>query len=227
MPNSSQPNRPRRAASAVRHFIASAPLTFTWLTALLITTVIQHSVSAPRLRELLLHRSTNLHHLAGDPIHVLLSSLLWIDGYYWWPYAIVFCLLLAPAERWLGPLRWLVIGLTAHTIATYIGEGVLYLRIQDAAASPRLINARDIGIAGVLTYRIRRPWRWLYLGICVALLVAAVAVTPGFTQIGHLSALVVGLACYPVAVRKLRSCGPDRGGQPALGALRGAGPPGP
>ena len=38
----------------------------------------------------------NLHHLAVDPIRVLLSSLLWIDGYFCWPYLIVFCLFLGP-----------------------------------------------------------------------------------------------------------------------------------
>ena len=43
-----------------------------------------------------------------DPIRVLIQSLLWIDGKYWWPYLIVFTLFLAPAERWLGQLRWLL-----------------------------------------------------------------------------------------------------------------------
>ena len=36
-----------------------------------------------RLHSLLQKESTNLHHLASDPIRVLLESLLWIDGQYW------------------------------------------------------------------------------------------------------------------------------------------------
>jgi hypothetical protein len=55
----------------------------------------QHSQPPESLRELLLYRSTNLHHLAADPIHVLFSSLFWIDGRYRWPYLMVFCVFLA------------------------------------------------------------------------------------------------------------------------------------
>jgi hypothetical protein len=198
----------RRIGGRIGRFVASAPLTFSWLAVLLLTTLIQHSLTGRQLHELLLRRSTNLHHLATDPIRVLFSSLLWLDGYYWWPYAVVFCLFLAPAERWLGWWRWLVVGLLAHIVATYLGEGFLYLRIQDAVASPRLINARDIGvsyfvvgIAGVLTYRVPRPWRWAYL---VAILLTAgvpIVVKLEFTPLGHFTALLVGLACYPLTPR--------------------------
>ena len=92
---------------------------------------------------------------------MLVQSLLWIDGKYWWPYLIVFTLFLAPAERWLGQLRWLVVGLVCHVGATYLSEGYLYWRIQEAVSSPRLIDARDIGVSyfvvgivGVLTYHV-------------------------------------------------------------------------
>ena len=197
----------RQVGGRVGRFIAGAPLTFGWLAVLLLTTLIQRSLTGPQLHELLLRRSTNLHHLAADPIHVLFTSLLWIDGY-WWPYAILFCVVLAAAERWLGGWRWLVVGLLAHVIATYLGEGYLYLRIQNAAASPRLINARDIGvsyfligIAGVLTYRVPRPWRWLYLAAILLVVGVPLLVSPGFTPLGHFTALLVGWACYPLAHR--------------------------
>ena len=153
-------------------YVASAPLTYSWLFVLLVTTLIQHSLSLRRLHALLQKESTNLHHLASDPIRVLLESLLWIDGRYWWPYLVVFTLFLAPAERWLGRWRWLAVGLTCHVVATYVGEGFLYWTIQRAMASPRLIDARDVGVSyvvtgivGVLTYHVARPWRWAYLAL--------------------------------------------------------------
>ena len=83
----------------------SAPLTYSWLVVLLMTTIVQRSIPAHRLDALLQKQSTNLHHLGSDPIRVLIQSLLWIDGQYWWPYFVVFTLFLAPAERWLGHLR--------------------------------------------------------------------------------------------------------------------------
>lgn len=187
-------------------YLRSAPLTYSWLVVLLATTIIQHSMSVRRLRALLQKDSTNLHHLASDPIRVLIESLLWIDGKYWWPYLAVFTLFLAPAERWLGHLRWLLVGLVCHVGATYVSEGYLYWTIQEAIASPRLIDARDIGVSyfvagivAVLTYRIPRPWRWMYLAATVLVFAVALALRMNFTGVGHLCAVALGLACYPLA----------------------------
>jgi hypothetical protein len=189
----------------VWRYVKTAPLTYTWLVVLLVTTIIQHSIPARHVHALLQKESTNLHHLASDPIRVLIQSLLWIDGKYWWPYLIVFTLFLAPAERWLGQLRWLAVGLGCHLGATYLSEGYLYWRIQEAVSSPRLIDARDIGVSyfvvgivGVLTYRIPRPWRWLYLVGAFAVFGVVLAVKRDFTNVGHFTALLIGLACYPL-----------------------------
>ncbi|HEX5143031.1 MAG TPA: rhomboid-like protein [Mycobacterium sp.] len=210
--------------ASVGHIISSAPLTFSWLMVLLVTSHIQHSLTNEHLHSVLVHRSTNLHHLATDPVKVLVSSLLWIDGAWWWPYLVAFCLFLVPAERWLGSLRWLAVGLLAHIVATYVGEGILYWAISRAQVSPKLINASDVGVSyfvvgiiGVLTYHIARPWRWLYMaGVTVAFGIM-LGLDPDFTAIGHFSALLVGLACYPLTVGRhsppwnpvatLRSCG--------------------
>ena len=196
---------------ALSRYLASAPLTFSWLTVLLATTIYQRSVSRAERRALLLHGSTNLHHLAADPIRVLFDSLLWIDGSRWWPYLVVFVVFLAPAERWLGSLRWLFVGLVAHICATYISEGVVYWTIAEATASPRLIHARDIGVSyfvvgivGVLTCHIARPWRWGYLAIAVLVFAVPLIVAPNFTPLGHFCSLLIGLSCYPLARRRDR-----------------------
>jgi hypothetical protein len=44
------------------HFVVSAPLTYSWLIALLITTIVQHTIPVQRLNSLLRRESTNLHH---------------------------------------------------------------------------------------------------------------------------------------------------------------------
>lgn len=197
--------QPGRSHPLIR-WVGSAPVTFCWLTLLFMTTVIQHVLPRLHLREVLHQNSTNLHHLAADPLRVLGTSLLWIDGYRWWPYFVAFCLFLAPAERWLGSLRFVIAGLTAHVVATYLSEGFLYWQIQEAAVSPKYLNARDVGvsyfvagIAGLLTYRIARPWRWLYLVTALAWVGIGLAVTPTFTSVGHLAGVLVGLALYPLS----------------------------
>jgi hypothetical protein len=137
---------------------------------------------------------------------------------------VVFTLFLAPAERWLGPVRWVVVGLLCHVGATYLSGGYLYWTIQEAQASPRLIDARDMGasyfvtgIVAVMTYHVARPWRWVYLAVFVALFGAALAVRTNFTGLGHLGALGLGLACYPLTRRR---SGPEWDPTPALRRLR-------
>lgn len=190
---------------AAVQFVVHAPTTFSWLVLLYMTTFAQHALPRIHLRTLLSQDSTNLHHLASDPIRVLITSLFWIDGHAWWPYLLVFCIFLAPAERWLGSIRFLIAGLIAHVIATYVSEGFLYWQIQEAEVSPRYLNTRDIGVSyfvvgvmGLLSYRIPRPWRWAYLAVGAGWLIIAVAVHPQFTEVGHLCALLIGLALYPL-----------------------------
>ncbi|CPR13376.1 transmembrane protein [Mycobacterium bohemicum DSM 44277] len=195
---------------AVWHFVSGAPLTYTWLCVLAITTVIQNLLSGRQLHSMLLHHSTNIRGLARDPLDVLFSSLLWIDGRNLEPYLLLFTLFLAPAEHWLGHLRWLTVGLSAHILSTYISEGMLYFAIEERDASDRLVNARDIGVSyflvgiiAVLAYRIARPWRWGYLGILFLIytfpLLAMDRIELNFTAIGHFTSILIGLCFYPMA----------------------------
>jgi hypothetical protein len=197
--------------SAARRFVLGAPLTYVWLIVLLVTTIIQHQLGPRELHHVLVHDSTNLHALATDPLGVLFESLLWIDGRYWTPYLLLFTIFLAPAERWLGEIRWLTVGLTAHVIATYISEGVLYLEIQHHLKSERSIYASDIGVSyflvgviAVLAYHVARPWRWGYLAVLIAVFTVPLIIDANFTAIGHFSAIFVGLSFYPMARRRDR-----------------------
>jgi len=195
--------------TAAWRFVRGAPLTYLWLVVLLITTIIQRNVSRQELRSMLVHQSTNIHELATDPLQVLLTSLFWIDGRYWTPYLLLFTLFLAPAERWLGEIRWFTVGLAAHVGATYISEGLLYLAIQLRMAPERLVYARDIGVSyfmvgviAVLAYHVGRPWRWGYLAVLIAVFTVPLFINLNFTAIGHFSAIFIGLLCYPMTRRR-------------------------
>ena len=206
MADPSLPARLKGWLTAAWRFVRSAPLTYLWLTVLLITTIVQHSLSRRELRAVLIHGSTNIHHLATDPLEVLFASLFWIDGRYWAPYLVLFTLFLAPAERWLGQRRWLTVGLTAHIGATYISEGLLYLAIQHHLAPEHLVHARDVGVSyfmvgviAVLAYHVAPPWRWGYLAVLIAVFTVPLFIHLTFTAIGHFSAIFIGLLFYPMA----------------------------
>lgn len=191
--------------SRVWRFVRGAPLTYLWLLVLLATTIYQRRLGERQLRELLVHHSTNIRHLATDPLGALFESLLWVEGRYAVLYLVLFTLFLAPAEHWLGQIRWLTVGLTCHVLSTYISEGWVYLAIQYHAAPERLVRATDIGVsyfvvgvAAVLAYRIARPWRWGYLAVLVVFYLVLLIVQFNFTAIGHFSAIFIGLMFYPV-----------------------------
>jgi hypothetical protein len=192
--------------NAAWRFVAGAPLTYLWLTILLITTIIADHLTKRELHTVIVHDSTNIHELARDPLEVLFNSLLWIDGRYWTPYLVLFSLFLAPAEHWLGQLRWLTVGLTAHILATYISEGLLALAIRMHMEPQRLVHAKDIGVSyflvgviAVFAYRIATPWRWGYLAILITIFVIPLVVNLNFTAIGHFSSIFIGLCFDPMA----------------------------
>jgi len=197
------------SVSRVWRFVRGAPLTYLWLIVLLGTTIYQHRLPERQLREFLVHYSTNIRHLATDPLGALFESLLWIDGRYWVPYLVLFTLFLAPGEHWLGQMRWLTVGLTCHVVATYISEGWLYLAIQYHDAPERMVRATDIGVSyfmvgviAVLAYRVARPWRWGYLAVLIVVYLVQLIARFNFTAIGHFSAIFIGLMFYPMVRRR-------------------------
>ncbi len=191
---------------AVGRGVASAPLTFAWLSVLFVTTRIQRWAGRRGSHRIQRRHSTNLSRLRRRPSRALATSLFWLDDRKWWPYVPVFVGVMAPAERRLRWWRWLLVGLGAHVIATYVGQGFLRRSIKKGMAPTRLVNARDVGVsyfvlgvAGALSGYVVRPWRSrCQLGAVVAL-ATNVAVRPTFTELGHLTAFSVGLAAVPLA----------------------------
>nr|WP_239657129.1 rhomboid-like protein [Mycobacterium riyadhense]VTO96483.1 hypothetical protein BIN_B_01549 [Mycobacterium riyadhense] len=191
--------------NAVWRFVARAPLTYLWVTVLLITTIIANHMTRRQYHTVVVDGSTNIYELSTDPLDVLFYSLLWIDGRYWTPYLVLFTLFLAPAEQWLGQARWLTVGLTAHIAATYISEGLLFVAIQHHLQPQGLVYARDIGVSyflvgvtAVLAYRIAPPWRWGYLAVLITIFAVPLIGNLNFTGIGHFSAIFIGLCFYPM-----------------------------
>jgi hypothetical protein len=198
--------RVRELRKTAARCASTAPASTLWLSILFVTTRIQRVASRRRLRRLLRERSTNLQHLTNDPARVLVTSLFWLDGRRWWPYVPVYAAVVAPAERRLGTPRWLLIGITAHVGASYLSQGVLHRSIKKGRAPKPLRKVRDVGvsyfvfgIAGAISGQLAPRWRALAQGGALAALTGNVALRPTFTEIGHLSAFVIGLGFAPLA----------------------------
>lgn len=203
------PTRPRSApATWIRGalpWVRSAPGTYIWLTVLFVTTVIVHQMSPAFEEDFLRQRSTNIHELSRNPVRVLISSAFWIDSGTWLPYAVLYTVFHAPAERRLGTLRWLTVAATAHVLATLVSEGVLAWAIQHGHAPATAVNTLDVGVSyalagivAVLTYYVARPWRYVYLFAVLVIYAVPLVTGATFTDVGHFTAALIGLACYPL-----------------------------
>ncbi|MFH8403503.1 rhomboid-like protein [Streptomyces sp. NPDC018019] len=198
--------RPAALLRAIRSYVCRAPGTFIWLAILFGTSVIMHQLTPDILERVLQRRSTNIHNLLLSPGRVLLTSALWLDGGGWPLYFVVFNVFHVPAERWLGTRRWLAVMGVAHIGATYLSEGVLALAIHTGAAPHSAVNTLDVGVsyalagvAAVLTYRLPwRPLRYVYAAGVVLFYALPLITSRTFTDIGHFTAALLGLACYPV-----------------------------
>ncbi|MFE7134144.1 rhomboid-like protein [Streptomyces sp. NPDC057638] len=207
---STGPRRPfagtlRTGSAAVLSFVRGAPGTYIWLAVLLVTTVLMHHMNPQFETDFLRRRSTNIHELSTNPVRVLISSALWIDGGGWLLYAVLYTVFHAPAERWLGTLRWLTVAASAHVLATLLSEGALLWAIRHGLAPQSSVNTLDIGVSyalagviAVLTYHITPPWRYVYLAGVLVVYGAPLITGRTFTDLGHFTSVLIGLACYPL-----------------------------
>jgi len=193
-------NRP-----TVVKYIRASPGTFSYLVVLSITTLVMVSSSNQVVTLLLREHSTNLHELFTSPMRVLVLSAFWAPNYEFLIWAILFALVLAPAERWLGTRRWAAAFAAGHILATLGVAWALWLAIRHGYAAKHLENAIDVGVsygfasvAAVFSYRLPKRWRWIWVAALVVITMTALLVGRSFTDAGHFLAVVIGFACYPL-----------------------------
>ncbi|MEU0008661.1 rhomboid-like protein [Streptomyces sp. NPDC006314] len=216
--------RIHRGLRGVWAYVRSAPGTYVWLGVLFVTTVALHHMSPEFEEHFLRQRSTNIHELSRTPVRVLVASAMWIDSGHWVPYAFLYTVFHAPAERWLGTARWLAVCVLAHVLASLLSEGVLLKAIRDGMAPHAAVNTLDIGVSyalagvvAVLAYRIAAPWRYGYVLVVLVVFGLPLAAGPTFTDFGHLVSALIGLACRPLVRGRGKAWNPKE----TLAGLRG------
>ena len=190
----------------ITKWISSAPATSAYLLVLVATTAVLSSSSQRSDDQLLLSVSTNLHQLTRDPVRVLIASAFWTSG--WWELALwtaLFAAILAPVERRIGWRRTTLTFAAGHLGATLVVATGLWIGIQLGARDPGDVVAQDVGasygffaVAALAAYLLAPRYRIRYLAAIVVYVVAAAALFHTFTDFGHLAAVAIGLACYPL-----------------------------
>ena len=202
--------RVRRAWSRARVHVARAPATFAYL-AVVTGTAVALAATRADVDAVLRGRSSNLAALADSPPHGLIQSAFFVDGWPMLAVAAVLAVALAPVERWLGTPRWLAVFLLGHVVTSLAVAGAVWVAIAAGDASPGLRRMVDVGVsygfaavAGVLAYRMGRRQAVAYAVAGLAVLALVLAVHRTFTDLGHLLAFAVGLACLPLVPRDRR-----------------------
>jgi hypothetical protein len=194
-------SRVARARPWVQSYVRLAPGTFLYLFILGVTTWVLRSSTVNVSQTLLREHSTNLQHLRDDTLTVLVTSAFWLSGRELGLWLVLFPTVLAPAERWLGTLRTIVVFAIGHLTATLVTAAGLSWLIHHHQAPRRLTNVVDVGssygfwcVAALFTYRLPGRWRWAWAATLIGGASVLVAVHQRFADYGHLVAILVGLA---------------------------------
>lgn len=223
--NSWRPTRPlqrwwRRSGELARWYVASAPATFIYLAILAVTSWVLIGMPAPLRAMYITAQSTNLQHLMDTPLRVLVRSAFFVTNTELLAWIVLFAMLLAPAERWLGSARTIAAFGIGHVLATGGAALDVWIHIRYLHGPSSLWNVQDTGasygfaaLAALLSYRLR-GWSRTVLVILLALVVIYGSIEgTGFTARGHAIAVLVGLCLYPITrTERVRSRqGPGRG----------------
>ncbi|MGW2276435.1 rhomboid-like protein [Streptomyces sp. NPDC001770] len=203
-------NRPAAAvAVAIGRWMGRSPGTYVWLTVLLVTSHLLGPLLPDAEEFVRLPAPADPHTLGDRPFRVLLAGLLWLpEGGHWVLCAVLFTLFHAPAEQWLGTLRWCATVAVAYVPAGLLAEAVLLWAARHGhapfSATNSLVYATDQGLAGVaavLTYRLPRVWRYAYAFAVLVFFGVPLGAGPDVTDLGRFTAALAGLACHPLTRR--------------------------
>lgn len=205
------------AWNAAVYRVRQSPATFLLLAVISVTSLVLDVSADHAARTVLHHFSSNLAHLEQGRFGTLIASAFWLeDSTELVPWTLLFFLVVAPAESWLGTGRWLLVFLIGHVGATLATVGGLWMAIDLGIASQRLAHSVDVGVsygffavAAVLTYRLPRRWRPWYVMLLLIYPAWSTGANLTFTDFGHLVALAIGFALYPLARPRLANPAPD------------------
>ncbi len=192
-------------------WVRTAPVTTIYLALLAFTTWLLLRTSPQLRRAFLSSQSTNLHQLSINPVPVLLRSAFYVTPTEWFLWLVTFTLVLAPLERWIGSVRWLVAFWTGHIGATLVTAVGIWWAIRTGKADQGVAFMIDVGasygfatLLGLASYWFAGRGRWLWSLGFLTMWITIVAFDTDVTEFGHLAAYLLGLALYPM-VRRLPS----------------------
>ncbi|MFI0237444.1 rhomboid-like protein [Streptomyces sp. NPDC016845] len=207
---------PRRPGARRRRLLrllptpTGTPFTFTYALILIGTSLFTEFADPDTVARALRASSTDVTHLAQSPVLVLTASALWIVGGVASPFMIAFVVVLTALERRTGGRRTAAVFVLGHVLATLATEIPVGLSVMVGHLPDTSLHRLDYGVsfglaasigalAGLLT-----PWpRYAVLLVFGAMLIGdLLTFADPMTSWGHLLALAVGVATWPLPRRR-------------------------
>ncbi|MER5888581.1 rhomboid-like protein [Streptomyces sp. NPDC001941] len=185
------------------------PFTFGYALVLIGTSLYAQYGDPDTVDSLLRGSSTDVAHLVSSPLTVLLGSALWIAGGLTSPFALAFLFVLTALERRVGAWRTAALFALGHVVATLATEVPVGLSVVAGHLPASSLHRLDYGISfglmaslGALAGLLRPLARTAVLAV-VSLMVLQdlLAFSDPLSDWGHLLALLIGVASWPLARR--------------------------
>ncbi|WSJ91125.1 hypothetical protein OG430_17600 [Streptomyces sp. NBC_01304] len=194
----------------------ATPFTFGYALVLAVTSLFTEYADPHLVDRLLQVSSTDVEGLAQAPALVMVASALWIAGGLTSPYALAFLVVLTALERRIGGWRTAGIFLLGHAATTLVTEVPIALSVLTGHLPDSSLHRLDYGISFGVTAAVGSlagllvPWARLLLagGTALVLVNELIAFADPMADWGHLFALLIGVASWPL-VRRWRR---ERGG---------------
>jgi hypothetical protein len=177
------------------------PATLVYLAVLGVMAAVVPQLGTATAEQLIQAASTNLDNLRSGSVSTLLTSAFVITEPPSMTSWILLAAVMTAAELVWGTWRAVAVFFAGHVGATLVVAAGLAIAISHGWTSPAVASAADVGISyglmclvgavtAVLPAAIRPAWALAWLAGSAG----SVALTGGFTSVGHLCALVIGLA---------------------------------
>lgn len=205
---------PRIVRVALR-LVRSSDLALGYAAVVAAVTIVLQLVPAEVRADVVRRCSTNLENLRDRPVFVLVVSAFVVPSLLGLLQLPVLLLVYATGQRWVGRAGTVLAAGFGHVgatlfVAALIASGITHGRLAESVA-----QASDVGVsygiacmAAFVLSRVPQRWRGVYVAAVVTSYAGPLLRDQTFTDVGHVTALLLGLALALLAARVARAARP-------------------
>ena len=200
MPDVEQPQPDRRAPTTLARFWRGRDIGIVYGAIVIVASLWIGLHSDAAVRKLVENVSTNLDNMRSTPLAVLAASAFVVSPLTQLLLVPIVVFVFGLVQRWLGRMALVAVWVFGHVGATLFVMAMEINALYRHIAHFSIVVKPDVGVSygmaaaiALLCARVPQKWRLPYASACLGVTVGMFAIWPGFTSLGHLTAIVIGL----------------------------------